>query len=285
MEIFNKNWREFVVTILFVLSICVWYAAWQRLPSNILHVYFLDVGQGDAIFVNSPTHGRILIDGGRNTKVLSELGKILPFSDKRIDVIIETHPDADHIGGLPEIVTRFNVGVFIEPGVESPNQVDDELKRRIDKKGIRRLLARKGMNIDLGDGVKLEILFPNQDVSAWETNDASIVAKLVYKNSSFLLTGDSTKKTEYLLLSLDSNILDSDVLKAGHHGSRTSTSLPYVEAVTPKYGIISTEKNNSYGHPHQETIDTLNRVGAKIISTSEIGTIHFETDGIGLVLK
>ena len=209
----------------------------------------------------------------------------MPFGDKSIDVMIESHPDADHIGGLPEVISRYDVGVFFEPGVESSNKVDDELKKRINEKKIPKILARRGMVINFGDGVKLTFLFPNRDISKWGTNDASIVAKLEYGESSFLLTGDSTKKAENILLGLGKNILDSDVLKAGHHGSRTSTSLAYAEAVSPDYAVISAGKDNSYGHPHKEVLQILSKIGAKIVSTAELGTIKFETDGETLKVK
>ena len=262
----------------------VWIKVYQTKPGP-LKVYFLDIGQGDAIFVDTPTHKRLLLDGGRNKKVLTELGQILPFGNKDIDVMIGSHPDADHIGGLPEVVSRYNVGVFIEPGVESDNTVDDELKKRVKEKDIPTILAKRGVVVNFGDGVKLTILFPNQDVSRWETNDASIVAKLEYGSKSFLLTGDSSIKTENILLTLDPTTLDSDVLKAGHHGSRTSTSLPYAEAVSPEYAVISAGKDNTYGHPHQQVLDILEKVGAKTVSTIDLGTIKFETDGQSLKLK
>src|SRR3989344_7824704 len=153
--------------------------------------------------------------------------------------MVATHSDKDHIGGLPEVVSRYEVGMFLEPGVESENNIDDELKKRLEEKNIPKLLAKRGMVVNLGDGVKLQILFPNQDVTRWDTNRASIVARLVYGEKSFLLTGDSPLQVENILLSLDKNLLDSDVLKAGHHGSRTSTSLTYAEAVSPEYAIIS----------------------------------------------
>ena len=274
-----------MVSALILANIFVWVAFYQRRPSNILKVYFLDIGQGDAIFIDSPTHGRALIDGGPNRKVLSELGKILPFADKRIDVVIETHPDKDHIGGLPEVISRYNVGLFLEPGVESENNIDDELKKRMGEKNIPKLLARRGMIVNFGDGVKLMILFPTQDVLNWETNRASIVAKLVYGDKSFLLTGDSPIAIENVLVNLDPKILDSDVLKAGHHGSRTSTSLEYAEAVSPEYAVISAGKDNTYGHPHKEVLDILKQVGAQIVSTIDLGTIRFETNGKTLEMK
>lgn len=285
MKFLKKYWREIILGLLVFANLAVWVTIYEKRPSDILSIYFLDVGQGDSIFIDSPTHGRLLLDGGPNSKVLTELGKILPFGDRRIDVVMESHPDADHIGGLVDVVSRYDVGAFLEPGVKSPNNVHLVLEKEIKDKNIPNILARRGMVIDFGDGARLEILFPNQDVTNWETNDASIVAKLIYGDESFLLTGDSPKYAEYLLLALDSSDLKSSVLKVGHHGSQTATSIPYAAAVSPEYAIISAGLNNRYGHPHKGVLDILNKVGAKILSTIDLGTIEFETNGTNLVLK
>ena len=285
MKFLKIYWKESIIVSLLFANIFVWVAVWQRRPSDLLHVYFLDVGQGDSIFIDSPTHHRILVDGGPNSKVLTELGKILPFGDRRIDVVVESHPDSDHAGGLIDVMKQYKVGVFLESGVKSPNKVHLILENEIKNKNIPNILVRRGMVIDLGDGTKLQILFPNQDVTNWETNDASIVSKLVYKDKSFLLTGDSPKKEEYILLALDKNILKSDVLKVGHHGSRNSSSFPYIEAISPEYAVISAGKDNPYGHPHKEVLDILNKIKAKILSTIDLGTIEFETNGTSLNLK
>lgn len=269
---------------LIISNIVVWVRVFQQ-RTGPLKVYFLDIDQGDAILVETPAKHQMLIDGGKNKKVIAELGKILPFGDKDIDIVVATHPDADHIGGLPEVVSRYDVGLFIEPGVLSDNSIDDELHRRVEAENIPKILARRGMVVNFGDGVRLKILFPNQDVSHWETNDASIVAKLTYGEKSFLLTGDSTKRAEGILLNLDSQILKSTVLKVGHHGSKNSTSLTYAQAVSPEYGVISAGANNTYGHPHKEVLGILAQVGAKILSTIDSGTIEFETDGETLRLK
>jgi competence protein ComEC len=281
----NERWREMVLAGLVAANLLVWALVWQSMSSDLLKVYFLDIGQGDSILIETPTKKHLLIDGGPNKKVLSELGKILPFGSRSIDVMMESHPDKDHIGGLPEVVSRYNVGLFMEPGVESENSIDDELHKRLESKNVPALLAKRGMVINFGDGVRLKILFPNQDVSRWETNDASIVAKLEYGESSFLLTGDSPMKVENIMLNLNKEVLDSDVLKAGHHGSRTSTSLSYAQAASPEYAVISAGKDNTYGHPHKEVLDVLHKVGAKIISTAERGTIKFQTDGTELRIK
>jgi len=239
MDFLRRFGREVIVSVLFFANLFVWTSVYARLPDNNLRVYFLDVGQGDSILIDTPSHKRLLLDGGPNRQVLAELGKILPFADKRIDIIIESHPDKDHIGGLPEVVNRYKISLFLEPGVHSENVIDDELKKRIDEKNIPAILARRGMKINFGDGAEMLFLFPNRDVSGWDTNDASIVAKLSYGEKSFLLTGDSPKKTEFILLSLNQEILGSSVLKLGHHGSRTSSSLLYAEAVSPEYAVVS----------------------------------------------
>jgi competence protein ComEC len=158
------------------------------------------------------------------------------------------------------------------------------------------------MKVDLGEGVALEILFPVLDPRGMETNTASIVARLVYGESEFLLTGDSPKNIEDYLVSLESSqcqgqplkcpgpkglplTLKSDVLKAGHHGSKTSTGEPFVKAVSPEYAVISTGLNNKYGHPNQETLDTLSKFGVKILRTDKSGRIVFKSDGVNLRLK
>jgi len=285
MDFLRRFGREVIVSVLFFANLFVWTSVYARLPDNNLRVYFLDVGQGDSILIDTPSHKRLLLDGGPNRQVLAELGKILPFADKRIDIIIESHPDKDHIGGLPEVVNRYKISLFLEPGVHSENVIDDELKKRIDEKNIPAILARRGMKINFGDGAEMLFLFPNRDVSGWDTNDASIVAKLSYGEKSFLLTGDSPKKTEFILLSLNQEILGSSVLKLGHHGSRTSSSLLYAEAVSPEYAVVSAGKDNSYGHPHKEVLKIMEEIGAQIVSTAELGTILFETDGEKVKVK
>jgi competence protein ComEC len=278
------EWKKYVLAGLLLANILVWASLYRQKPGN-LKVYFLDVGQGDAIFIETPNKYQVLIDGGRNKKVISELGKIMSFGDRSIDVVIATHPDADHIGGLPEVAERYSVGLFLEPGVDAEKALNDELHGRIANKNIQTLLAKRGQVINFGDGVTLTILFPNADVSNWDTNDASIVAKLTYGEEDFLLTGDAGIKTENILMSLSLELIDVEVLKAGHHGSRTSTSLMFAEAVTPEYAIISAGRDNTYGHPHKEVLNILSRVDSQVLSTAESGTIKFETDGKNLYFK
>jgi competence protein ComEC len=239
---FQTNPKLYILLFLFLSNIAVWLGISTRDIDKTLNVYFLDVGQGDSILIESPTHGRVLIDGGRNGKVLSEIGTILPFNDRKIDVVIGTHPDSDHIGGLAEVVERYDVGAYIHPNVSTDKKEEDELFKRLEQNNIPKIFAKRGMVVNFGDGARLLVLFPNQDVSRWDTNDASVVARLEYGERSFLLTGDSPVRVENILVNQNKELIDVDVLKAGHHGSRTSTSLSFARAVSPEYAVISAGK-------------------------------------------
>src|SRR3990167_4466629 len=181
---------------LLITNIFVWYIVWRETPQGILTVAFLDVGQGDAIYIEAPSGNQVLIDGGSGRQVLRGLGEVMPFYDHSIDVVIATHPDADHIGGLPFVLDRFAVGAILEPGVTSETVTYREFEKRASDGTHQHFLARRGMRLELDENLRLEILFPDQDTTGWETNTASIVARLIYGETSFLLTGDSPLKIE-----------------------------------------------------------------------------------------
>lgn len=243
----------------------------------------LDVGQGDAIFIESPSGFQILVDSGRDKKVLSELSHQMSFFDRSIDLVIMTNPDLDHIGGFVEVLEKYKVDKILEPGTYNDSEVYKKIEEIIKGKNISRYLARAGTRIPLGDGASLDILFPDKDVSTWDNNDGSIVARLIYGNHSFILTGDASIKTEkYLLDKFNQEVFDVDFLKVGHHGSRTSTSLEFLQAITPRYALISSGIGNKYGHPHDEVIDRLSSLNIEILRTDERGTIVFTCDKIEL---
>jgi len=254
----------------------VWYAVFAE-SRNGLIVAFLDVGQGDAIFIESSNGNQVLIDGGPNKEVLSELGKIMPFYDRSIDMLIETHPDEDHIAGLAEVLKNYEVGAIMESGAESKSAVYAEIKKLTAEKNIPEIPARRGMKINLGEGAELFILFPDRDVSKMDSNYASVVAKLVYGKNSFLLTGDSPSAVENYLVMLGG--LKSDVLKVGHHGSDTSTSEIILGYADPEYAVISVGKDNRYSHPRPEILERLKKFGAEILRTDLLGTIKMKSDG------
>ena len=226
MKNFQKNLKWYLLGILFIATVSIWYTVSASTGGNRLTVAFLDVGQGDSIYIEAPNGNQVLVDGGSSKKVLRELGEVMPFYDRSIDVVVATHPDKDHIGGLIPVIENFSIDAVFEPGVESDTKIYQLLESIIKEKEIKKVLARRGMVIwlDKKNGVYLRILFPNQDVSGWDTNDASIVAELNYGERSFLLTGDSPRGIENYLIYLDGDNLKTDVLKLGHHGSKTSNS-------------------------------------------------------------
>ena len=286
MEAQKSYFKWCVIIIFVVLTIGVWSFVFTAQAKNgVLTVAFLDVGQGDAIFIETPNGTQVLLDGGPNKKVLRELSELMPFYDRSIDMIITSHPDMDHIGGVPDVLGRFEVEHIMIPGVGSDTEVYEEMINVVQEKNIEILYARVGrIYLDQENNIYLDILFPDRDVTDFDKNLASIVAKLVYGDATFLFTGDSPKSIEKYLVSVDSGTLDVDVLKLGHHGSKTSTSPDYLGYTSPDYAIISAGKDNSYGHPHQEVLDALNQFDIKYFETSE-GTIVFECDGGEPVLK
>lgn len=287
--------RLIILGFLLLAAIFSIYFAWRENRQGILTVAFLDVGQGDAIYIEAPNGNQMLIDGGLGKQVLRELNRVMPFYDRTIDVVLATHADSDHIGGLPDVLNEYKVDLFLESGVTSSSSVYEELESRImnyeSSKRTEKILVKRGMQVDLGNGVVLEILSPTSVFEEMETNKASIVARLVYGENGFMLTGDAPIAIEdYLvfqedLKSSDGNFLRSDVLKAGHHGSKTSTGEKFVEAVSPQYAVISVGTDNRYGHPNQEVLDILKNFGAKILRTDESGRIIFKSDGINLIEK
>ena len=244
----------------------------------------LDVGQGDALFIQSPSGTQVLVDGGPPRKILSQLSRVMSPFDKTIDAIIITNPDQDHIGGFLDVLKIYKVGNVFEPGTFNDSKTYQNLEANIDNKiknkEIQKILAKRGMRLNLGGGAVIDILFPDRDVSLWDTNEGSIVAKLSYKNISVMLTGDATSKTEEIILdSYSKGALASSILKVPHHGSRTSSSTAFVEAVSPTYALISNGKDNNYGHPHPDTLETLSKFGAKILRTDLLGTIIMKSQG------
>lgn len=280
----NKNIRFYLLTGLFIINIFIWYAV-LRNENDYLKVVFLNVGQGDAIFIEAPNGNQILIDGGPNKSVLRELNKIMPFYDRSIDVIIATHPDKDHIGGLPEIIDRYFIDFILESGVKNDTGISLAFENAVSRNKIKQIFAKRGMRVNLGRGVFLNILFPDRGVGEIESNTASIVAQLVYGNTKFMLTGDSPKTIEDYLVILDGEKLKSDILKVGHHGSKTSSSEIFLGFVSPKYSVISAGEGNSYGHPHKEVIDALNQFASIILNTQNSGTIIFKSDGENIFVK
>lgn len=270
---------------LVALTAAVWWAVLEERPAY-LTVSFLDVGQGDAILIEGPTGIQMLIDGGRDRAVLRELPKRMGPLDRSIDIVVETHPDADHIGGLPSVFERYAVGKFMGPGIGNATNITDALISAIDTEpSLEQVLARRGMRIDLGGGAYADILYPDRDVSMLESNEGSIVMRVVYGDTSFLLGGDAPSIVEDAIALTYGTAIQSDVLKAGHHGSRYSTDDYWLSIIDPTVVIISAGAGNSYGHPHAEVLERVQKSGASLLSTIDEGMIVLESDGTDVIQK
>jgi competence protein ComEC len=272
------------ISILLIFCIILVLFAYQiSRPSGKLEVTFLDIGQGDSIYIKSPIGTEMLIDAGPDKTVLQRLGRQMAPFDRSIDVLLATHPDKDHIGGIPSVLSKYSVGLFIESGAENKNGVYDEVNKRIVKKDVARVQAFKGQKIDLGAGVIFTILYPNQEVEGLDTNDASIVGLLTYGEHSLLLTGDAGYMVEARIIKDLSQ--DITVLKVGHHGSDSSTGFELLEKTTPEIAILSVGKNNSYGHPHRKVTDLLSQFKVSYYRTDESGSITMLSDGESYEIK
>lgn len=280
--------RALVVLVFILLNFFVWsatFAAEDR--AGVLTVAFLDVGQGDAIYIEAPNGNQMLVDGGPNTAVLRELSAVMPWSDRSIDIVLATHPDKDHIAGLIDTLSRYDVAQYLYSGVENDTAVSRTLQKTVLDGEIPAALARRGQRVvlDGARGVYADILFPDRDVTHVETNSGSVVLRIVYGGTEFLLTGDAPKAIERHLVYLDGAALQSDVLKAGHHGSKTSSDDSFVRAVSSEVVVISAGADNHYGHPHQSVMKLFEQFGIKTVNTADVGTVVFESDGVSVVHK
>jgi len=277
---FSPKW---LVLPLLLVAILVWSVA-LTMPDDKLHVSFLDVGQGDAILIQTPDGQDILIDGGPDPqKINLELSERLPFWDRTIDLVVCTQPQADHVTGLVEVLQRYRVEQVLDPGVLYDSAIYQEWLRLIEYKEIEYNVARAGQEIDLGSGVEIEVLNPPE--SLWEgtsddVDNNGVVLRLSWNNVSFLFTADIRAEAEFELIGQRAN-LRSTVLKVSHHGSKTSTTLQFLAAVGPEVAVISVGEDNPFGHPSPEVLERLtDRLGEDTVyRTDQDGTIEFITDG------
>lgn len=283
----KKYFHVSVFVVLSLANLFIWYGVYWENRGDILTVAFMNVGQGDAIFIQAPNGNTIIIDGGPSSAITRELGKLLPFYNRSIDMLVVTNPDKDHFAGFIDVLNNYEVGEVLKPGTKSDTQIYAKLEKTIKEKNVREEFAMRGMKIILDKEYKisLDILFPDRDVLKWTPNDGSIVARLVYGNTSYMLMGDATKKTEGIVINNSEDSLQSTILKLGHHGSKTSSGYDFVKAVAPRYAIISAGFHNKYGHPHKETLDTLEFIHIPALITFKLGTIVTESDGKRVNLK
>ncbi len=247
---------------------------------DILNVHFLDVGQGDSIFIELPDEKTMLIDAGENYHGEGIKNYIGDCGYSRIDYLVATHPHADHIGSMAYIVRNMDIGSVYMPKAAANTKTYEKLLESISDKGLRVTSAKAGLTIAEESDYTINVVAP-VTIDEDNLNNSSAVIKLIYKNNTFLFTGDAEKE-ELETITAD---ISADVLKVGHHGSTTSTTEEFLDEVKPTYAVISAGEDNSYGHPHKETLDLLEEINCKIYRTDIDKTVVFSSDGKTISVK
>ena len=248
--------------------------------NNLLKVHYLDVGQGDSIFIELPNNETMLIDAAESYQSENIINYLKNLNYQKIDYVIGTHPHTDHIGGLKNIINTFEIGKIYMSKVVSTTKTYESLLMAIKDKNLKINTAKAGTSIIDTDTLKINILAPNNSIYT-ELNNYSVVTKITYGTTKFLFMGDAEKLSEN---EIKENVT-ADVIKIGHHGSNTSSSIDFIKKVNAKYGIISVGLNNKYNLPKEETITNWKNSGTKIYLTSTNGTIRASSDGTNIKIE
>lgn len=254
--------------------------------SGTLEVYFFDVGQGDSELIRLPGGENILIDAGTSSTEDELVGELRSLGAETLDLVVATHPHADHIGGMAAVIDAFDVRQVVMPRISESDtpttKTYENLLQSIADKGLTIMPAEPGDELLSSGGAVLTVLAPNGE-DYGDLNNYSVVLRLTYGEDSFLFTGDAEEASEEEMLSLDWP-LTATVLKCGHHGSETSTSPAFLDAVSPQYAVISCGVDNDYGHPDAVTLEKLEAAGAEVFRTDRQGSILASTEGSGVTM-
>lgn len=285
----NKKSKFISIVILAILTIISTYFGKDILDLNTekvngnIEISYLDVGQGDAVYIRVNDFD-ILIDAGPR----SDVDKLMKqLEEKNIDdfeIVIATHPHEDHIGGMTKIFEEYDIKSFYMPKVTSTTKTFENMINAVKKEGLKINVIKEGTSFDLGEGARIDVYSPINE-SYEELNDYSPIMKLTFGNSTFMFTGDAEAYSEKQVISKYKDNLKADVLKFGHHGSSTSSSKEFIKVIAPKYGIISCGVNNKYGHPHRETLQTIDTYGIETYRTDINGEIIVISDGNNISIK
>ncbi len=283
--IFLKKFSKLIIVLLIIsLLFCACTDTVNVPNTNVpedLYVHFIDVGQADCELITLNGHS-MLIDGGNVDDGKDIVRYIRSLGIESLDYIFATHPHEDHIGGLDEVIDAFPVNVIYSPVDEYSGECFKYFKKAADKKcGIT--VCRGGISLSFSNAF-IDVLWPYSPENEKETNNMSIVLKLIYGEASFLFTGDVEHDVESQLVK-NGEDLSANVLKVGHHGSSSSTSYLFLRSVMPQFAVISCGKNNEYKHPHKETLDMLNQADVELYRTDQLGTVIISTDGMFITVK
>lgn len=263
------------IALILIAASTVFLRELSRAPDGRLHVHVLDIGQGDSTLLVSPSGKHIVIDGGPDLSALEHLGRLLPVSDRRIELLVLTHPDLDHIASFPEIVRRYDIGGILLTGIQSDAPRYRALLEVMEERDVSVLLADPARDIVFEDGLILDIAWPPADTfgkTPKQPNDTSIVLRAFFGSASLLFTGDIEEEAERELLASGAP-LEADILKVGHHGSRTSSSTGFLLAVRPELAIVSAGRDNSFGHPHPVVMERFQNLEISVRATNLEGTV------------
>ncbi len=293
-RITRKKLRKIISSILAVVMLCSCLCGCEELeefldydlsvePKNheeLLISHYIDVGQGDCEFIEFPDGKTMLIDAGtsKNSETIIDYIEGLGYSE--INYVVATHPHADHIGGMADVIKYFDIGQIYMPYASTTTKIFENLLTTIQDKNKKITTAKAGMNITESKSLDFtaDIIAPISDKYD-DMNNYSVVITIQYGDNRFLYTGDAEKEVENELLEEDADV-SADVIKVGHHGSNTSSSAKFVKAVGAEYAVFSLGKDNDYGHPHSEVVKRWKKAGAKILRTDKNGTIVITSDGI-----
>lgn len=274
------------IVVLVILAVCFVFTKLQFFEKHIdpideLTVRFVDVGQADCEIIQFPDGRNVIIDAGKNDTEEELVRTIESYGIKKFDFVIATHPHEDHIGGMDAVIDNFEIGCVYMPDVSSNSYNFEDMLDSIEAKNVEVRVAKAGITIIDEEYINMFFVAPNSE-SYEETNDYSAVLKLTYGERAFLFTGDAEAFSEKEMLKNGMD-LSADVLKVGHHGSSTSSSKKFIKKVNPKYAVIEVGKDNSYGHPHKETLYVLDK--AEIYRTDIHGNIKIECNGVDIKIK
>lgn len=276
----GQAWLWFSIAVLFIIGTALVLVRTHQPKEKLFEINVLDVGQGDAILLETPQGQNILIDGGPDNKVLRRLGEELPFWERRIDLMVVSHPHEDHIAGLNPVLERYTVGAVMITGVEANSPTYRHFLDLVQQKQIPLYIADRPEEMKIGE-IVLHILYPLKSFQGkriGNLNNSSIVIKASYKDIDVLLSGDAEEPEEQELVEAGVDV-EAEIFKAGHHGSETSSGEALLHKVKPQLILISDGAGNSYGHPSPRTLKRFERLGIPVRRTDLEGTIRIRTDG------
>lgn len=275
-----NTYRKYIITFYFLI-ICTVLVSCNT--QNNLNIHFIDIGQGDSSLIQYKNIN-ILIDSGPNDSEEKLIRYLKKYNVKQLDYVIATHPHEDHIGNMDAILDEFDVKKFLAPYVEYESSDFDNMIRELKEKNMTiQPIDASSSKLFLESNTYLEFLHPT-NITYENTNNYSLIIKLNHFSHSFLFTGDAELEAELSLIKKDFD-LKSDILKVAHHGSSSSSSLDFLNAVNPSVSIISCGINNKFKHPHLSTLQNLQSINSKIYRTDEDGSLILESDGKKIIKK